>query len=88
MTRLGLSSALLKTFKSTNPIESMISVGRTVTRNVKHWRNGNMALRWTAAGMLEAEKQFRRVRGYRELPLLTSALRLHEEVISHRREVA
>ncbi len=88
VTRLGLSSALLKTFKSTNPIESMISVGRTVTRNVKRWRNGNMALRWTAAGMLEAEKQFRRVRGYRELPLLTSALRQHEEVINHRREVA
>ncbi len=88
VTRLGLSPALLKTFKSTNPIESMISVGRTVTRNVKRWRNGKMALRWTAAGMLEAEKQFRRIRGYRDLPLLASALRRHEEVINHRREVA
>lgn len=68
VTRLGLPPALLKTFKSTNPIESMISVGRTVTRNVKRWRNGKMALRWTAAGMLEAEKQFRRIRGYRDLP--------------------
>ena len=66
----------------------MISVGRTVTRNVKRWRNGTMALRWTAAGMLEAEKQFRRIRGYRDLPSLTSALRQHEEVINHRREVA
>ncbi len=74
VTRLGLSPALLKTFKSTNPRESMISVGRTVTRNVKRWRNGKMALRWTAAGMLEAEKQFRRIRGYRDLPSLTRAL--------------
>jgi len=61
--RLGLSPSLLRTFKSTNPIESMISVGRTVTR----WRDGQMVLRWTAVGMLEAEKQFRRVNGYRDL---------------------
>ena len=47
-----------------------------------------MGLRWTAAGMLEGEKQFRRIRGYRELPLLTNALRQHEKVINHRREVA
>ncbi len=88
VTRLGLPPSLLKTFKSTNPIESMISVGNTVTRNVKRWRDGKMVLRWTAAGMLEAEKQFRRVRGYRELPLLKSALRQHEEVSNQRREAA
>jgi len=88
VTRLGLPPALLKTFKSTNPIESMISVGRTVTRNVKRWRDGQMVLRWTAAAMLEAEKQFRRVKGYRELPLLKRALQQHEEVISQGREVA
>jgi len=50
-------------FKSTNPIESMISVARTVTGNVKRWRNGEMILRWTANVVLEAEKQFRRVNG-------------------------
>src|SRR5262244_3807886 len=55
------------TFKSTNPIESMISVARTVTGNDKRWRDGRMNLRWTAAGVLEAEKQFRRVNGYRDL---------------------
>jgi len=74
VTRLGLSPSLLRTFKSTNPIESMISVARTVTGNVKRWRNGEMILRWTAAGVLEAEKQFRRVNGYRDLQLLREAL--------------
>ncbi len=88
VTRLGLPPTLLTTFKSTNPIESMISVGRTVTRNVKRWRDRQMVLRWTAAGMLEAEKQFRRVRGYRELPMLKRALQQHEEVITQSRAVA
>lgn len=74
VTRLGLSPSLLRTFKSTNAIESMISVARTVTGNVKRWRNGVMVLRWTAAGVLEAEKQFRRVNGYRDLQLLRLAL--------------
>ena len=68
--RLGLSPSLLRTFKSTNPIESMISVARTVTGNVKRWRSGEMVLRWTAAGVLEAEKQFRRVNGYRDFQVL------------------
>lgn len=74
VSRLGLSPSLLRTFKSTNPIESMISVARTVTGNVKRWRDGQMILRWTAAGVLEAEKQFRRVNGHRDLQLLRIAL--------------
>ena len=74
VTRLGLGPSLLRTFKSTNPIESMISVARTGTGNVKRGRNGEMILRWTAAGVLEAEKQFRRVNGYRDLQLLRIAL--------------
>jgi transposase-like protein len=74
VTRLRLSPSLLSTFKSTNPIESMISVARTVTGNVKRWRDGEMILRWNAAGVLEAEKQFRRVNGCRDLPLLRAAL--------------
>jgi len=74
VTRLGLSGTLLNTFKSTNPIESMISVARTVTGNVKRWRDGQMILRWTAAGVLEAEKQFRRVKGHRDLLLLRFGL--------------
>jgi transposase-like protein len=74
VSRLGLSPSLLRTFKSTNPIESMISVARDMTGNVKRWRDGSMILRWTAAGVLEAEKQFRRVNGYRDLQLLRIAL--------------
>jgi hypothetical protein len=52
----------------------VISVTRTVTGNVKRWRDGGMILRWTAAGVLEAEKRFRRVNGYRDLQLLRAAL--------------
>jgi putative transposase len=74
VTRLGLSPSLLRSVKSTDPIECMISVARTVTGNVKRWRDGAMILRWTAAGVLEAEKQFRRINGYRDLQLLWAAL--------------
>jgi putative transposase len=88
VTRLGLSPSLLRTFKSTNPVESMISVGRTVARNVKRWRNGKMVLRWTAAGLLEAEKQFRRVNGYREMPLLRRALKQHYQGLAPTRKIA
>src|SRR5437667_3640389 len=59
VTRLGLSGSLLDTFKSTNPIESMISIARDVTGNVKRWKNGKMVARWMAAGLLDAEKRFR-----------------------------
>ena len=57
----------------------MIDTVRTTQRNVKHWSSGEMGLRWTAAGMLEAEKQFRKVIGYTELPRLAVAIeqRLH-----------
>lgn len=53
--RLGLSPSLQRTPRSTNTIESMISIGRTTMRNVKRWRDAKMIERWTAAGMLEAE---------------------------------
>jgi len=88
VTRLGLPPSLLRTFKSTNPIESMNSVGRSVTGNVKRWRDGQMVLRWTAAGMLEAEKQFRRIVGYRDLHILKRALEAHREEVASARIVA
>ena len=88
VTRLGLSPVLVHTFKSTNPVELMISVGRNVTGNVKRWRDGKMALRWTAAGLLEAEKQFQRIKGYRELPLLRRALELHHQRLAMNPKVA
>jgi putative transposase len=77
--RLGIKGRLKRTLESTNPAESMIDCVRTTQRNVKHWSSGEMGLRWTAAGMLEAEKQFRKVIGYTQLPQLAVAIerRLH-----------
>ena len=77
--RLGINGRLRRTLESTNPCESMIDTVRTTQRNVKHWSSGEMGLRWTAAGMLEAEKQFRKVIGYTDLPRLAVAIerRLH-----------
>jgi hypothetical protein len=63
------------TLRSTNRIESMISVCREHAANVKRSRDGQMALRWCAAGMVEAGKQFRRVNGHLHLPTLRAALR-------------
>ena len=75
VTRLGITGPLLKTVMSTNPMESMIEIVRAHARNVKRWQNGDMRLRWAAAGMLAASTQFRRVKGYRQLPQLAAALR-------------
>src|SRR5436190_24074741 len=58
LTRLGVSGNLKRTLESTNPYESLIEIVRRTQRNVKRWSSGEMALRWTAAGMLEAERQF------------------------------
>ncbi len=62
--RLDVPPALARTLRSTNAIESMISICRTTSGNVKRWRDGQMALPWCAAGMVEAGKQFRRVNGH------------------------
>ena len=75
--RLGVPPTLARTLRSTNSIESMISIARTHSMNVKNWQNGNMALRWCAAGMIEAGKQFRRVNGHLHLPALRAALDEH-----------
>jgi putative transposase len=72
--RLGIRGSLKQTLASTNPCESMIECVRRSSRNVKRWQSGDMALRWTAAGMLEAERQFRRVIGYRDLAKLAVAI--------------
>jgi len=74
VTRLGVRGALRKTLQSTNPCESMIETVRRTARNVKRWQNGDMCLRWTAAGMLEARQQFRRVIGYPKLSALAVAV--------------
>jgi putative transposase len=72
--RLGVPPTLARTLRSTNPIESMIEICREHSKNVKRWRNGQMALRWCAAEMLEADHQFRRVNGHLHLPRLRAAL--------------
>ena len=72
LTRLGIRGNLKKTLESTNPCESMIECVRRSARNVKHWQSGDMCLRWTAAGMLEAERQFRRIIGYADLAKLVT----------------
>ncbi len=72
--RLGVTKTLARTLRSTNAIESMIDICKAHASNVKNWRDGTMALRWCAAGMLEARKQFRRVKGYADLPALRESL--------------
>ena len=64
---LRITGSLKRTLSSTNPIESMIEIVRKTQRNVKRWQSGDMALRWTAAGMLQAQQQFRKVAGYKQL---------------------
>ena len=71
---LGLPKTLRQSLQTTNIIESTLSIVRDVSRNVKRWQNGGMALRWTVTGLIEAEKRFKRIRGYRALPILTEAL--------------
>ncbi len=75
--QLGIDGRLAKTLTTSNPIESMISIARTTNRNVTRWRDGQMVLRWTAAGMLNAERSFRRIKGYKQMPQLVDALHRH-----------
>jgi putative transposase len=74
VTQLGVKGSLKQTLQSTNPCESMIEIVRRTSRNVKRWQSGDMCLRWTAAGMLEAERQFRKIIGYRDLAKLALAI--------------
>ncbi len=74
---LDVPPTLARTLRSTNAIESMIGICREHAKNVKRWRDGQMALRWCAAGMVEASKQFRRVNGHMHLPALRAALERH-----------
>ena len=75
--RLGITGKLATTLCSTNPCESMIEIVRYTQRNVKRWQDGDMRKRWTAAGMLVAEQQFRRIIGYRDLAKLVIAIERH-----------
>jgi transposase-like protein len=73
--RLGVKGELARSLSTTNPIESTISIARRTMGNVKRWRDGSMKKRWVAAGMLEAERSYRRLRGCAQMPVLVAAVR-------------
>lgn len=74
--KLEITGLLRKTLSTTNPIESCFSVVKTITGRVKLWRGNDMVQRWAVASLLRAEKKFKRVKGYKEIPKLTAALQL------------
>ena len=76
---LGLSERLQRSLTTTNAAESLISRTRHVKRNVKRWRGGKMMLRWVAAGVSEAVKGFRRLKGHRDMPTLVAKLRARDQ---------
>ena len=78
MLGLGLSERLQRSLATTNAIESLLSRTRHVKRHVKRWRGGTMVLRWVAAGVLEAAKGFRRVKGCQDMLALVAALRARD----------
>jgi putative transposase len=82
--RLGIGGQLAKTLCSTNPCESMIEIVRYTQRNVKRWQDGDMRKRWTAAGMLVAEQQFRRIIGYKDLAKLVIAIERHALLVAEK----
>jgi putative transposase len=72
--QLGVTGRLRRSLTNTNCIESMISITRTTTGRVKNWHDGTMKKRWIAAGMLEAERSFRRLKGYADMPSFVAAV--------------
>jgi transposase-like protein len=72
--KLRVPDQLRRTLCCTNVIESAFSIVETVCRNVKRWRDGDHIERWVGSGLLVAERQFRKVIGHRQIPLLLSSL--------------
>jgi hypothetical protein len=73
--KLDLSPTLRRSLATTNAIENCLGTVRRVTRNVKRWKGGGMVRRWTAIGLVTAQKRFRRIKGHRDLHQLVTALR-------------
>ena len=82
--RLKLPMQLRRSLACTNIAENMMGTIRRVTRNVKRWRNGKMALRWVAAGMMEAAKGFRKLKAHKQLPILRAALIAHQNRLAEK----
>jgi len=72
--RLRVPPQLRKTLACTNVIESAFSIVERVCRNVKRWHDGDQRERWVGSGLLVAEKQFRRIQGYKQIPNLIREL--------------
>ena len=88
VTRLGLHEFLVRTFSSTNLIESCFARTQAWTSRVKRWRGAKMVLRWGAAALLFAEKGFHRVRGYDHLRQLIEALQTHQSELAPMKKAA
>jgi putative transposase len=86
--RLNLPAALRRTFATTNPIENMNGSLRRIARNVKRWKDEAMIRRWVALGIAEAQKGFRRVKGYVHMPSLVAALRPDAATVASEKKVA
>jgi transposase-like protein len=82
--RLKLPMELRRSLACTNIAENMMGTIRRVTGNVKRWRNGKMALRWVAAGMIEAAKGFRKLKAHKQLPILRAALIAHQNRLAEK----
>ena len=87
LTRLDLPESLERVLSSTNLIENLFSRVRDLARRVKRWQGGTMIPRWIAAGALEAERNFRKITGYRALPKLVAALRARAAAIDRQRKL-
>jgi len=85
---LELPESLTRVLSSTNLIENLFSRVRDMARRVRRWQGGGMILRWTAAGVLEAERNFRKIAGYRSLAKLDAALRAHDATLDNREQAA
>ena len=77
--RLGLGGLLYKKLRTTNAIENLNSGIVTYSRNVKRWQGGSMVVRWVSAAIVEAEKKFRRVKGWRDIEKLIRVLEAKEQ---------
>jgi transposase-like protein len=88
VTRLGLPRELRRSLACTNIIENVMGTVRRVCRNVKRWRSPSMAMRWTAAAMMEAKKGFRRLKAHKQLPALRAALDRQQPGTSTERPLA
>jgi transposase-like protein len=83
--RLNLPPSLRRTFATTNAIENMNGSLRRIARNVKRWKDEKMIRRWVALGIAEAQKGFRRVKGYMSMPSLVAAIRPTAAVASEKK---